>query len=166
MIANSTVSSRPAGVPSYLVSTSNSLAERYRRVPNALAFCAAGAAALVLAVISGALGGLGAAYLYDRGTSRGDDFAVSLGGFYAVGTFAFVVAFTWLQKVHHSVSSRTSLFALYACLVLPIMLTVMSADEMDNYSMFIVADWLAMLVSSLLSLLISRRWWQRSEQGF
>jgi hypothetical protein len=144
---------------------SENLAKRYRRVPNALAFCTAGAVGLVLAVIMGALGAVLAVYAYDRGMSRGNDFAVSLGGFYAVGAFAFVVAFTWLQKVHHLVSSRTSWFALCAWLVLPVWLTVMSADEMDYYSMFIVGDWLAILVLGLLSLFVCRRWWQHEEQG-
>jgi len=121
--------------------------------------------ASALAAIAGFLGAYAAMYLYDRGTSKGDDGAVALGGLFAVSTFTFVVTFTWLQKKHHPISSRTSLFAFYACLVLPALVTVMLADEMDYYSMFIVGDWLAILTLGLLSLLVCRRWWQHEEQG-
>ncbi|MGC0774106.1 MAG: hypothetical protein WB543_14330 [Candidatus Acidiferrum sp.] len=148
------------------VTSSSEFADRYRKIPNGWAFLIAAVASLILAVISGILGGFAGTYLYDRGMSRGDDFAVFLGGFYAVGTFTFVVLFTWLQKAHHTISSRTSLFAFYACLVLPALITVMSADEMDYYSMFIVGDWLAILIFGALSLFMCRRWWHYEEQGF
>ena len=144
----------------------NNFVERYRSVPNAIAFVLAAVLSFMLAAAAGIFGGFTAMYLYDRGMSRGNDFAVSLGGLFSAGTFTFVVLFTWLQKVHHPVSSRTSLFAFCACLVLPVLATVTSAGEMDYYLMFVLGDWLAILVLGLLSLLICRRWWQHQEQGF
>lgn len=146
--------------------SSSKFVERYRSVPNGLAFVLAAVVSFLLAAAAGIVGGYAAMYLYDRGMSRGNDFAVSLGGLFSVGTFSFVVAFTWLQKVHHPVSSRTSLFALCTCLVLPVLTTLMSADEMDYYFMFMLGDWLAILVLGLLSLFVCRRWWQDQERGF
>lgn len=140
------------------VNPSNKLIERYRTLPARATSIFAAIAALALATVCGILAAYTAMYLYDRGTSKGDDGAVALGGLFAVGTFTFVVVFTWLQKAHHTISSRTSLFAFYACLLLPALITVMSADEMDYYSMFIVGDWLAILIFGALSLFVCRRW--------
>lgn len=148
------------------VNASIKFVERYRRFSKGFALVLSAAASSALALVSGTLGGFAAMYLYDRGMGRGNDFAVSLGGFFAVGTFAFVVMFTWLQKTHHPVSSRTPLFALYACLILPAVVTASNADEMDYYSIFMLGDWLAILVLGLLSLLVCRRWWRDEEQGF
>jgi hypothetical protein len=154
-------------LPSILLGPVNSLikfAERYRSIPDGFAFVVAAAVSFVAAVVSGCLGAFGAMYVYDRGNSRSDDFAVALGGLFAVGTFTFVIVFTFLQKVHHSVSSRTPLFAFYACLVLPVVVTVLSADDMDDhYSLFAVGDWLAILIFGLLSLFVCRRWWHDSD---
>jgi O-antigen/teichoic acid export membrane protein len=148
------------------VNPSNKFIERYRTLPARTTSIFAAILALALATVWGFLAAYAAMYLYDRGTSKGDDAAVALGGLFAVGTFTFVVVFTWLQKAHHTISSRTSLFAFYACLVLPALITVMSADEMDYYSMFIVSDWLAILIFGALALLVCRRWWHHEEQGF
>lgn len=161
--------SRWCVLPSVLLVPADSLSkfvERYRSVPNGLAFVLAAVVSFMLAGVAGIFGGFAAMYLYDRGMSRGNDFAVSLGGLFSAGTFTFVVVFTWLQKVHHRVSSRTSLFAFYTCLALPVLATVMSADEMDYYLMFVLGDWLAILVLGSLSLLVCRRWWEHQEQGF
>jgi len=155
------------GFPSVLSRPVNSLskfADRYRRIPNARAFITAATGSFVLATVSGILGGIAAMYLYDRANSKGDDLAVGLGGLFAIGTFTFVTVFTWLQKVHHSVSSRTSLFALYACLTLPVMVTVLSAGDIDDhYLPLVVGDWLAILFFGLLSLFVCRRWWHDSD---
>jgi len=139
--------------------------DRYRRMPPGLAFVAVSVVSSVLAVISGFLGGLAAIYLYDRGTSRGDDFAVFLGGLFSVGTCIFVLVFTRLQKVRHSVSSRTSVFAFYACLVLPAIDTVLLRSNLDrHYLPFVLCDWLAILLFGLAAVFLCRRWWQDSDQ--
>jgi len=145
------------------VNSSTKFVDRYRRIPNSLAFVTAAIASFVLAVVSGFLGGIAATYLYDRANSKGDDFAVGLGGLFAVGTFTFVIVFTWLQKTHHPVSSSTSLFAFYACLILPVAATVLFAEDMDDYYLFFVlGDWLAILLLGLLSVFVCRRWWQQA----
>ena len=142
-----------------VMNSSSKLVERFRAITNGFAFVVAAVVSFVLAVVCGCLGAFAAMYLYDRGMSRGDDFAVLLGGFFALGTFTFVVVFTWLQKVHHLVSSRTPLFALYACLVFPALATVRSVVEIDDhYLPLVLGDWLAILFFGLLSLLVCRRW--------
>jgi len=155
------------GLPSVLlrpVNWSSKFADRYRGIPSGLAFVIAAVASFGLAVIFGILGSFTGMYLYDRANSKGDDVAVGLGGLFAVGTFTFVVVFTWLQKVHHPVSSRTSLFAFYACLILPVAATVLLAEDMDDYYLFFVlGDWLAILLLGLLSVFVCRRWWQDSD---
>jgi hypothetical protein len=146
------------------VNSSSKFADRYRRIPNGWAFVIAAVASLTLAVFCGILGGLAGAILYDGGMSRGDDFAVSLGGFYSIGAFTFVVLFTWLQKIHHPVSSRTSLFAFFPCLILPIWLTLTTLPD-DHYLPFVLGDWGAILLFGFLSLFVCRRWWWHSDSG-
>lgn len=156
------------GLPSVLLRPVNSsikFADRYRGMPSGLAFVIAATASFVLAAICGILAAVGATYLYDHASSKGDDGAVGLGGLFAVGTFTFVVIFTWLRKVHHPISSSTTLFALYTCLALPVAAIVFLVDD-NNYWLFVLGDWLALLVFALLSLIVCRRWWRKSDQGF
>lgn len=143
------------------------LVDRYRAVSSSTASVLAAVASLGLATVCGFLGGIAAMYLYDRAASKGDDAAVGLGGLFGFGTFVFVVLFTYLQKLHHPISSRTSLFAFYACLVLPVLVTVASLSEIDDYYLnLVLGSWLVILCLGLLSLLVCRRWWQREERGF
>ncbi len=51
-------------------------------------------------------------YVYDGGNSRGDDLAAFLCGALAIGTFVFVILFSWLQKLHRKISIATPLLAL------------------------------------------------------
>ena len=143
------------------------LAERYCRLPRFVSSVLAAAASFALAAIGGLLSAIAAMYLYDGANSKGNDFAVGLGGLFAVGTFIFVVLFTWLQKLHHPISSRTPLFAFFACLVLPVITTLASLEDIDDYYLpFVLGDWLAILLIGLLSLFVCRRWWRDSELGF
>jgi apolipoprotein N-acyltransferase len=103
--------------------------DRYRRIPEALAFVLAIVISLASALVTGLLGAGAAIYLYDRANSKGDDAAVGLGGLFAIGTFMFVVVFTWLQKLHHPISSRTPSYALLACLILPAAATLLALSE-------------------------------------
>ena len=156
-----------SGVSFRRMAFGNRLVERYREFPRSATSIFAAIAAFVFATIGGFLAAVAATYLYDRSNSKGDDLAVGLGGLFSVGAFIFVVLFTWLQKVHHQVSSRTPLFAFYACLFLPVATTLASLDEIDDYYLpFVLGDWLAILICGLLSLLVCRRWWQDAEQGF
>ena len=140
-----------------LVGVSEKLGNGYRRRSSGSALVLASLASSALAFVTGLLGGVAGMFLYDRANSKGDDFAVGLGGFFAVGTFTFVVFFTWLQKLHHPISSRTPLFALYACLLLAAAATLFFGDH--DYSLFMLGDWLAILLFALLSLLVCRRWY-------
>lgn len=149
------------------VNSSAKLLDRYRALPSTLTSFFAAIVAVVLAAISGFLGAVAAAYLYDHARSKGDDITVGLGGFFGVGTFVFVVLFTWLQKLHHLISSRTPQFAFYACLVLPVMFTIAASSDIGSeYSTLVLGSWLAILILGLLSLLLCRRWCQREEHGF
>jgi hypothetical protein len=156
------------GLPSVLlrpVNSSSKFADRYRGISSGLAFVIAAVASFGLATICGILGGFAGMYLYDRATSKGDDGEVGLGGFFAVGTFTFVFIFTWLRKVHHPISSSSTLFALYTCLIFPLAATVFLVDD-GNYLLFVLGDWLAILVFAVLSFIVCRRWWRKSDQGF
>lgn len=141
---------------------SNKFDHLYRQIPGGLAPIVAGFASFALSVICGVLGGIAGTYLYDRGTSKGDDFAVGMGGLFSVGTFTFVVAFTRLQKVHHPISSSTTLFAFCACLIFPLAATIFLVDD-ANYFLFVVGDWVAILLFGVLSLAVCRRWWKKSD---
>lgn len=167
MIARSELWFRPRGVSWGPVNAGNKLVERYRALSGVVTSVFAALAAFVLATIFGFLGAFAAMYLYDRAYSKGDDLAVGLGGLFGVGTFTFVVAFTWLQKLHHPISSRTPLFAFYVCLFLPVAATLASWSEIDDhYLPLVLGDWLAILLLGLLSLFVCRRWWPDPEQGF
>jgi hypothetical protein len=167
MIARSELWLRQPGVLWGSVNFWNKLVERYRALSSVVTSVFAAIAAFVLATIFGFLGAFAAMYLYDRANSKGDDFAVGLGGLFAVGTFTFVVVFTWLQKMHHSISSRTPLFAFYASLFPPVAVTLASLSEIDDhYLPLVLLDWLAILVLALLSFFVCRRWWNDPEAGF
>lgn len=155
------------GVSSRPMSFGARVVERYRAYSSSVTSIFAAVVALIFATVGGFFGALAAAYLYDRANSKGDDLTVGLGGFFGVGTFTFVVVFTWLQKVHHPISPRTPLFAFYACLVLPVMITVVASSDIGReYLTLVLASWLVILVFGLLSLLLCRRWCQREELGF
>jgi hypothetical protein len=135
---------------------SNKFVDRYRGISNSSAFVLSVAVSFGLALVTGTLSGVAAMYLYDGARSKGDDFGVALGGFFAVGTFVFVVGFTLLQKMHHPVSLRTPFIALCVCLVFPGIATFFSLDvgELE----FILGDWLAIALSGLASLVVCRKW--------
>ena len=149
------------------VKASIKFVDRYRRVPNSFALVASALASFILAFITGFLGGVAGMYFYDRAMSKGDDLAIGLGGLFSAGTFTFVVSFTWLQNLHHPISSRTSILAFCASIVLPVLITIASLNDLDDhYLPLVLGDWLAILVLGLLALLVSRRWWHDLEQGF
>jgi ABC-type amino acid transport system permease subunit len=132
----------------------------YRRVSDGWAFTLAATISSVLAAILGIAGGFAGMYLYDGGNSKGDDLAVLTVGLLAVGTFAFVVLFTWLRTLHHKISSRTPLFAWLFCLAGTLVVTVWlwpSYTDRDHYLYFIYMGWIAILVFGLVGLVVSHR---------
>jgi hypothetical protein len=139
------------------------IVETYRRVPDGWAFVLTAVASFVLAAIAGIAAGFAGMYFYDRGNSKGDDLAVLASGLLAVGTFAFVMLFTWLRALHHKISSRTPWFAWLFCLAVDVVITLLLwpgryPGELDHYSGFILVGWGLIFLLGLLGLLASRRW--------
>jgi len=137
----------------------NRLVGRYRALSSGTIFILAPTLAFVLATVFGFFGGYVAMRLYERYDPTWNVLVVGLGALFAVGTFTFVVSFTWLQQAHHPISSRTPLFALCACLFFPVATTIASIkDNGTDYLQIVLGVWLAILVLALLSLLMCRRW--------
>jgi hypothetical protein len=137
--------------------------ELYRRAPDWSAFMLAATVSSVLAVVTGIAGGFAGVYLYDRGRSKGDDFAVLIIGVLAVGAFAFVVLLTWLRTLHHKISSRTPFSAWLFCVICDLAVTVWLWPRYDpltedHYLPFIYAGWTAIILLGLLALFICARW--------
>jgi hypothetical protein len=167
MIARAELWFRPRGVILGSVNSWNKLVGRYRALSSAVTSVFAAIAAFVLATILGFLGAFAAMYLYYRANSKSDDLTVGFGGLFAVGTFTFVVLFTWLQKTHHPISSRTPQFAFYVCLLPPVAVTLASLSEIDDhYLPLVLGDWLAIFVLGLLSFFVCRRWCTDPKPGF
>jgi hypothetical protein len=138
------------------------IVETYRKMPDGWAFVLAAVAAFVLAAIAGIAAGFAGAYFYDRGNSKGDDLAVLASGLLAVGTFAFVMLFSWLRALHHKISPRTPWLVWLFCLAFDLVITLLLwpggyPGELDHYSGFILVGWGLILLLGLLALLAARR---------
>ena len=117
-------------------------------------------ASFALALITGVLAAITGMYLYDRANSKGDDFAVGMGGLFAVGSFTFVVVFTWLQNLHHPISSRTPFYAWLICLAPAVLATLLSLEF--DYLGIILLDWLVISLFGLGAMGVSHRMLARS----
>jgi len=136
--------------------------ETYRSVPDRWAFVLAAIPSFILAAMAGIAGGFAGMYFYDRGNSKGDDVAVLAIGLLAVGTFTFVIVFSWLRALHHKISSRTPWFTWFFCLAGDLVITALLwpggyPGELAHYMGFILAGWSAILLLGLVALLISQR---------
>lgn len=129
--------------------------EAYRRIPALAAFLASAFLSLLVALGAAILGGVATAYLYDRGMSKGNDLAVFLIGFHAVGTFIFVIIFTWLWNLYHRASRYTPELALFLCLVATGADTLLFWDR--YYSDFVVVGWVVICLFGLLALVLGKR---------
>ena len=129
------------------------------RIQAASAFVFSAIAAAVSAFVVGVAGGVVGIYLYDRGTSKGNDVAVGMIGALASGTFVFVTVFAWQESKHHKISWRTPAFALGPCLALAAVPTwLMWLDpDFSYYSGFILVGWILILVCGLGAFYVSRR---------
>ena len=133
---------------------------RYESIPKAVAFILALFTSLGLAIVFGCLG----AYIVFRIDSEGPKdkvLAFALGSFLAVGSFVFNIVFTWLQKMHHAISVRTSCFALLIAFAFASAATALFGEP--EYWRLIIEDWVAILFSSLLSLAVCRRWYSHKQ---
>lgn len=113
-------------------------------------------AALVLAIVAGAVGAVAAVYLYDRGTSKGNDLAVALVGFHAMGTFAFVNVFTLLWSRKRNISWRTPAACLVACLCALALTTALFVSSYDEYyAPFFLVAWAAVAAAGMAACVTS-----------
>jgi len=133
--------------------------EAHRRAPSGRAFVLAAVVSLCLAMTAGIAGGVAASYVYDRANSKGDDLAVITGGLLAIGTFVFVILFTWLRTLHHKTSWRTPWLAWLVCLAGSVLVTALlwPTGDLDHYMIFIRVDWIAILSFGLVAVVLSRR---------
>ncbi len=134
--------------------------ETYRRIPSAGAVVLSAIVAGILALLAAVAGAITGIYIYDRGMSKGDDLAVGMIGLFAVGTFVFVIAFAWLNKLHHNISLRTPVLTLAFCFTLVVVVTVLMWDS--HYSGFIMVGWIVILCCGLLALNVSHRFVTRA----
>jgi hypothetical protein len=129
-----------------------------RRLPAPLAFILVAFASLIVATLAGVAGASAGVYLYDRGTTKGNDLAVFLIGLHAAGTFTFVTVFTLLCSRRGNPSWWCPIAALTACLCLLVYDTVLNWPNYDSYyAPFFFAAWLAVAVCGGVALVLSRR---------
>lgn len=108
---------------------------------------------LLGAIAMGILGAVVAVYLYDRGTSKGNDLAVSMIGFHAVGTFTFTSLLTFLWTRSGNVSWKIPVSSLAACLFALFCTTILFASGYDEYfAIFFVIGWISVAFSGALAL--------------
>jgi hypothetical protein len=128
-----------------------------RQLPTPVAFILVALASLLLAGVAAVIGAFAGVYLYDRGTSKGNDLAVALIAFHAVGTFAFVTMFKllWCRRGQPSWKIPVGSFAV--CLGVLVLDTVLFWSSYDEYfAGFFYAAWLAVAFSGCLALVLSR----------
>jgi hypothetical protein len=137
-----------------------------RRLPTAVALIFVAFASLIVATLAGVAGASAGVYLYDRGTTKGNDLAVFLIGLHTAGTFTFVTLFTLLWSRRGSVPWWCPITAFAACLGLLVCDTVLNWPNYDDYyAPFFWAAWLAVAVSGGVALVLSRRIQLRTARG-
>ena len=136
--------------------------DTYRRVPGWAVWIVAGILSGSAALAAGIAAGIAAMYLYDRGMSKGDDLAVFLIAFLALGTFVFVVAIAWLLKKHHDISGRVPLVAMLFPFALAVIPTLMAYES--NYSGFALVGWVVILLCALAANAVCERYFVSDEQ--
>jgi len=128
-----------------------------RRLPTPLAFILVALLSFLIASVAAVLGAIAGIYLYDRGTSKGNDLAVALIGLHAVGTFAFVVVFTFLWGRRRSASWKVPVGSFAACLCVLALDSVLFWSSYDAYfAVFFYAAWLAVAFSGCVAIVLSR----------
>lgn len=106
-------------------------------------------------------------FVYDGGNSKGDDFAVMLIGFHSVGTFVFVVSFSWFRRFGGAISLRTPTIALYSCLALALITTLASLNGAGgDYLGFMAFGWLIIIGFGAAGILVSRRYCAPAKEYF
>ena len=129
-----------------------------KRISTPIAFFLIALISMVAAVSAGVLGAAAAVFLYDRGTSKGNDLAVALIGLHAVGTFAFVVLFTFLCSRRGYAHWKLPFGALAACVGLLGVNTLFFSSAYDEYyAVFFLAGWALVALSGTAALAVCQR---------
>lgn len=127
------------------------------RLPTALRLFVQALLSLLGAIITGILGAVAAVYLYDRGTSKGDDLAVALIGFHAVGTFTFTSLLTFLGTRSGNASWKIPVVSLAACFFALLCTTILFSSAYDEYfAIFFVTGWISVAFSGVLALVFCK----------
>jgi hypothetical protein len=120
-----------------------------------LAAVTAGIAALTITV-----------YLYDRGSSKGNDLAVALIAFNATVTFTLVTGSTFLWSRRGNLSWTPPALSLAVCLGAVVFQTVFLWSNFDEYfAVFFYIAWTAVAVSGGAALVVSRQIFSRAASG-
>lgn len=110
-------------------------------------------ASILAALVAGIGGAVAGVYLYDRGTSKGNDLAVALIGLHSLGTFVFVTVFTFLLCRKRSCSWKIPIGALAACLCALVFDTTLFSSAYDEYfAVFFFVGWAAVAFSGIAAL--------------
>lgn len=126
-------------------------------LPAPLAYVLITLASLLAAAVTGLAGAVAFVYLYDRGTSKGNDLAVALIGLHVAGTFTFITMFTLLWTHRGNLSWRGPIASYIACICALAFVTALCAPSYDDYyAVFFYAAWLAVAISGGAALLVSR----------
>jgi hypothetical protein len=124
-----------------------------KRLPTTIRFIGQIFLSLVGAIGIGILAAVIAVYLYDRGTSKGNDVAVALIGLHAVGTFSFPVLLTFLSSRTSYVSWKVLIASLASCFVVLLCSTILFSSAYDDYSaIFFVMAWISVVISGSLAI--------------
>ena len=125
-------------------------------LPTPVAFILIAAASVLAAGITGIAGAAITVYLYDRGTSKGNDLAVALIGLHAFGSFAFVILFTllWAKR---SISWKIPAAAFASCICLLAVTTLLFASAYDEYfAIFFVVAWVTVPLCGAAAMTVCR----------
>ncbi len=125
----------------------------FQRIPTPIATALAAVVAGCLSIITGTAAAWSAVSLYDHVRSKGDDIALGVCALFAVGTFVFITCFSWMVSLHHQIRWSAPVAAVAVSIGLVALATWIAWDP--NYSGFILAGWLAVLVCAGLALLVA-----------
>ncbi|HET9406003.1 MAG TPA: hypothetical protein VFO39_02080 [Candidatus Sulfotelmatobacter sp.] len=113
---------------------------------------------VLASLFAGIIGAFAAAFLFDRGMSKGNDLAVMLIGLHAVGTFTFVTLFTYLWSKRRVSSWKVPATCLALCILVLAIDTAWWSEAFDEYyANFFIGGWLVVGLSGALALFLSRR---------
>jgi hypothetical protein len=125
-------------------------------LPTPAAFIVVAVASVLAAGVTGIAGAAISVYLYDRGTSKGNDLAVAVIGLHAFGSFALVVLFTLLWS-KRSASWKIPAAAFATCICLLGLTTLLFSSAYDEYfAVFFFVAWITVPLSGVAAMTLCR----------